>query len=116
MAADSIVLDDFVFYINAGEVAVGLSDIEINAQKAVYDGKNMLYLKSPNDMQYILQNIVPEVREALKKAKAVTIILLKNGDCQEAYELSLQTDENLFGNDTFFDEAENLNRYAKKKK
>ncbi|MBR1915054.1 MAG: hypothetical protein IJ830_01240 [Alphaproteobacteria bacterium] len=105
MTEDNDFLDEFVFYINDDQVAVSINNIDINAEKAIYDGKNILYLKTPEDKSYALQNIVPEVRSILKKSNELTIILLKDQEFVDAYELELKIDETLSEEDVFSDEA-----------
>ena len=64
MMEDNIFLDDFIFYVLDNQVAIGIDNLPIIAQNIIYDGKNTLILQTSENKNYILQNIVLEVRQS----------------------------------------------------
>lgn len=98
------------FYVKNQETAIAfdMEEVQPLADKAAYDGKNTLVLLGINNTQFIVQNIVPEVRESLQKQSTIMVILRQKGEIQAAYSLKLETDNNLGFADTFSEQSQQL--------
>ncbi len=100
-----IVLDEFEFHIKDNELAIFLdcSVAEINDLK--WDTKNTIILSMEGGKQYVLTNILPNIREILKRVKTVLIVFKQKQDIVEAYNVEIIKDTTLEFDDSFNEEA-----------
>ena len=99
------ILDNFSFFINEADVAVAI-DCPVDAiSSATWDEKNTLILKMENGVEYLLVNILPNIREIMTKVDFITVIFMQNREIKEACDVELKKDSNLNFEDNFKNEA-----------
>ena len=100
-----IVLDNFEFHIKNNELAISIDCpvAEINSLK--WDTKNTIILSMEDGKQYILTNILPNIREILEKIETVMIVFKQKQDIIEAYNVEIIKDTTLEFDDSFNEEA-----------
>ena len=101
----SIVLDNFAFYLKDNEVAVGVNIPVDDVDCLVWDEKNTLILKTENGTEYVLVNILPNVRDVLKSVSLVTVIFTQENDVKDAVDVGLVVNPSLTYDDNFNEEA-----------
>lgn len=100
-----IFIENACFYVKDGQVAVSFADTAVLAERTVYDGKNTLALYGIDGKIYVVQNIVPDVREILKKSQNIMVVLEQGGKIAGAYEVFLLINDSLDFEDNFNQEA-----------
>ncbi len=84
MSIEKVLVDDFEFLINKGEIAIAV-DIDEGAVTSAdlsYDGRDCMVLVRNNKKAFLLTNILTPIREKLKKLDSV-LILERRGEKHE---------------------------------
>ncbi len=94
-------IDKGVFFIKDDKILLELYDLQGKFIYFIYDGKNTIVLNDEKKEEYILENIVPEVRSELKNKEKIMILHNENGEIKEMYVLNIKIDETLSFKDNF---------------
>lgn len=104
--AENLIVEECVFYVHDGRVAIELPGVSRTFERAVYDGKNTLQLFEADGSVCVAENIVPEVRDVLGKTAGVLIVNRDEaGDVAGGYLVKLAADGSLGFDDRFAEEA-----------
>ena len=104
--AENLIVEECVFYVHDGRVAIELPGVSRTFERAVYDGKNTLQLFEADGSVCLAENIVPEVRDVLGKTAGVLIVNRDEaGDVAGGYLVKLAADGSLGFDDRFAEEA-----------
>lgn len=105
-----IELDDFEFLVKDNELAVSvdLPVCEINNIK--WDTRNTLILSTQDGKEYILSNILPNIREMLRTTETIMIIFKQEENIIEAFDSTVIKDPSLAFDDSFNKDALSLYR------
>ncbi len=100
-----IILDNFEFYIKNNELAISIdcSVAEINNLR--WDTRNTIILTMENGEQYLLTNILPNIRDILQRIETVMIVFKQKQEIVEAYDVEIIKDNTLEFDDLFNEEA-----------
>ena len=86
-------IEKCLFYVKGNEMVAELSGYETDVKRVIYDMHNALYICNGRDEVYKLQNIVPKVRDLLRKNKNIVVAVQKqNGKYLDImpYEVTLE--------------------------
>jgi len=97
-------LKDCNFYVYENDVALEVYE-DFKADKVVYDGKNTIVLLDNARGSFLVQNIVPEIRELFVKDKDLMIIHTRDDEIEDVYELKINVNKNSIFEDDFYDKA-----------
>ena len=100
-----IVLDNFEFHIKNNELAISIDCPVAEINNLKWDTKNTIILSMEDGKQYILTNILPNIREILEKIETVMIVFKQKQDIVEAYNVEIIKDTTLEFDDSFNEEA-----------
>ncbi len=100
-----IVLDNFEFHIKDNELAISIDCPVAKINNLKWDTKNTIILSMEDETQYILTNILPNVREILERIETAMIIFKQKQDIVEAYNVEIIKDTTLEFDDSFNEEA-----------
>ena len=98
-------IDRGVFFVKNDRVALELYDLGKKFIKLVYDGKNTVILTDENNEEYILENIVYEVRTLLKEGEDLMMMQNENNVVKEIYFLKVKVDNTLTYEDNFSEKS-----------
>ncbi len=84
MSIEKVLVDDFEFLVNKGEIAIAVDIDEgpVTSADLSYDGRDCLVLIRNNKKAYLLTNILTPIRERLKKLDSI-LILERRGEKHE---------------------------------
>ena len=100
-----IVLDNFEFNIKNNELAISIDCPVAEINNLKWDTKNTIILSMEGGEQYLLTNILPNIREILKKIETAMIVFKQKQDIVEAYNVEIIKDTSLKFDDSFNEEA-----------
>ncbi len=100
-----IILDDFEFHIKNNELAISVDCPVAEINNLKWDTKNTIILSMEDGTQYVLTNILPNIREILEKTETVMVIFKQKQDIVEAYDVEIIKDATLEFDDLFNEEA-----------
>lgn len=100
-----IVLDHFEFHIKNNELAIFIDCPVAEINNLKWDTKNTIVLSMEDGKQYILTNILPNIREILEKIETAIIVFKQKQDIVEAYNVEIIKDATLEFDDLFNEEA-----------
>lgn len=100
-----IVLDNFEFHIKNNELAISIDCPVAEINNLKWDTKNTIILSMEGGEQYLLTNILPNIREILKKIETAMIVFKQKQDIIEAYNVEIIKDTTLEFDDSFNEEA-----------
>lgn len=100
-----IILDDFEFHIKNNELAISVDCPVAEINNLKWDTKNTIILSMEDGIQYVLTNILPNIREILEKTEKVMVIFKQKQDVVEAYDVEIIKDATLEFDDLFNEEA-----------
>ena len=100
-----IVLDNFEFNIKNNELAISIDCPVAEINNLKWDTKNTIILSMEDGEQYLLTNILPNIREILEKIETVMIVFKQKQDIVDAYDIEIIKDTTLEFDDSFNEEA-----------
>ncbi len=100
-----ISIDRGVFFVKNDRIALELYDLGKKFIEFVYDGKNTVILTDENHEEYILENIVYEVRTLLKDGEDLMMMQNENNVVKEIYFLKVKVDNTLAFEDNFSEKS-----------
>ena len=100
-----IVLDNFEFHIKNNELAISIDCPVAEINNLKWDTKNTIILSMEDGEQYLLTNILPNIREILEKIETVMIVFKQKQDIVDAYDIEIIKDTTLEFDDLFNEEA-----------
>ena len=106
MSVEKILVDDFSFTLSKDGWIISLEmgkDVVKDAFLS-YDGRNCAVLTVNGEKAYLLTNIMPVVREDLKKADKVIVLHLENGEVANGYEVDVRHVNEVPYPDTFVED------------
>ena len=106
MSVEKILVDDFSFTLSKDGWIISLEmgkDVVKDAFLS-YDGRNCAVLTVNGEKAYLLTNIMPVVREDLKKAGKVIVLHLENGEVANGYEVDVRHVNEVPYPDTFVED------------
>lgn len=103
-----ISIDRGVFFVKNDRIALELYDLGKKFIEFVYDGKNTVILTDENHEEYILENIVYEVRTLLKDGEDLMMMQNENNVVKEIYFLKVKVDNTLAFEDNFSEKSTEL--------
>ena len=98
-------IDKGVFFVKNDKVALELYDLNKKFVKFIYDGKNTAILTDENNEEYILENIVFEIRSLLKNGEDLMMLKNENNVVEEIYFLKVKVDNTLTYEDNFSEKS-----------
>ncbi|MBE6462687.1 MAG: hypothetical protein E7005_02880 [Alphaproteobacteria bacterium] len=101
-------IDKGVFFVKNDKVALELYDLNKKFVKFIYDGKNTAILTDENNEEYILENIVFEIRSLLKNGEDLMMLKNENNVVEEIYFLKVKIDDTLAYEDDFNEKSVKL--------
>lgn len=103
-----VYIDKSVFFVKNNKVALELYNMELKFTKLVYDGKNTIILSDTENNEYILENIVKEVRGYLRDKEKIMMMQNEDGVVKEVYFLSVDVDNSMNYKDEYIDKCEEM--------
>ena len=100
-----IILDSFEFYTKNNELAILIDCPVAEINNLRWDTKNTIILSMENGEQYILTNILPNIREILEQRETAMVVFKQEQDIVEAYDIKIIKDPTLGFEDLFNEEA-----------
>lgn len=100
-----IILDNFEFLTNDSELAISLDCPVGKITCLEWDTKNTIIMSMEDGNQYVLTNILPNIRDMLEKISTVMVIFMKDQDIIEAYDIKIVKNITLSFDDLFSDQA-----------
>lgn len=100
-----IILDNFEFHAKNNELAISIYFPVAEIDNLRWDTKNTIILSMKNGEEYILTNILPNIREILKQIKTVMIVFKQEQNIVEAYDVEIIKDTTMKFDDLFNEEA-----------
>lgn len=98
-------LDEFEFLVKDNQLAISVDFPVCEISDIKWDTRNTIILSLKDGRQYILSNILPNIRETLSKIKNIMIIFKQGENILEAFDTEIIKEPSLPFNDSFNEEA-----------